>query len=256
MNKYTRWYNQIIENARSRTIDGYVEKHHIKPRSLGGSDAIDNVVALTAREHFICHWLLIKITAGEDRYKMINALRMMRAEKAGQQRYATKLTSRVYENIKQEYSKLQSERTCGEKNPMWGKTHTDEACKNISQKNTGKKLTKEQIARQVAAQTGRKRAQFSDEWRAKLSKAKKGENNNRYGVVVSEETKRKISERLSGRMQDPEVVARRAEKQRSLNLKREKKLCPHCDNLIAVNGYTRWHGDNCKFNMKDHADNQ
>jgi hypothetical protein len=29
-------------------------------------------------------------------------------------------------------------------------------------------------------------------------------------------------------------------------LKREKKLCLHCHELVAVNGYARWHGDNCK----------
>ena len=28
--------------------------------------------------------------------------------------------------------------------------------------------------------------------------------------------------------------------------KREKKLCPHCDRLIAVNTYPRFHGEKCK----------
>ena len=37
------------------------------------------------------------------------------------------------------------------------------------------------------------------------------------------------------------------EKARDLARKvKPKKLCPHCDQLIAVNGYARWHGDNCK----------
>lgn len=247
MNKYTRWYNQIIENSRNRIIEGYFEKHHITPRSLGGSDNIENIVLLTAREHFICHWLLTKMTDKEDHWKMINALRMMRAEKQGQQRYKTAITSRVYESLKKEYSILQSERNRGEKNPMWGKTHTIEARKIISQKNTGKKLTEEQIARQIAAQTGRKRQPFSKEWKENLSAASTGENNSRYGVVVSEETRTKISEAMKGRKQDPAMVAQRAEKQRSLNMKREKKQCPHCNKLVAVNGYARWHGDNCKL---------
>ena len=243
MDKYTRWYNQIVERARFRITEDYTETHHILPRSLGGSDDIDNVVELTAREHFICHWLLVKMTTGEAHYKMLNALRMMRAEKPGQKRYQTAITSRVYESIKQEYSRLQSERIRGENNPMWGKTHTEEARQAISEKNTGKKLTEEQIARQVAAQTGRKRAPFTEEWRAKMAEKKKGENNPRFGVELSEATRQKIGDRIRGRKQTPEEKARRAEANRGKT--KPKILCPHCNQMIAVNTYPRWHGDRC-----------
>jgi hypothetical protein len=174
---------------------------------------------------------------------MLNALRMMRAEKHGQQRYETKITARVYESIKTEYSRLQSERIRGEKNPMWGRTHTEEARKTISEKNTGKKLTKEQIARQVAAQTGRKRVPFTEEWRAKMAAKKKGENNPRFGIELSEETRRKIGDKIRGRKQTPEEKARRAEANRGKV--KPKILCPHCNQMIAVNTYPRWHGARC-----------
>jgi hypothetical protein len=244
MNKYTRWYNQIVANAQNRITEGYTERHHIQPRSLGGADTADNLVELTAREHFICHWLLTKMTAGEDRYKMINALRMMRAEKEGQQRYDTAITSRVYETIKKEYAKLQSERFSGKNNPMYGRTHTEEAKRAIKEKNTGKKLTEEQVARQVAAQTGRKRSPFSEEWRAKMSESKQGEKNNRYGIQVSEETKQKIREKAIGRKQSEETIRKKADAIRGKT--KPKKLCPHCGEMIAVNTYSRWHGDDCR----------
>jgi ribosomal protein S27AE len=243
MNKYTRWYNQIVKNAQNRVIQGYTERHHIQPRSLGGADSADNLVELTAREHFVCHWLLTKMTTGEAHYKMLNALRMMRAEKAGQQRYDTAITSRVYESIKQEYSQLQSERIRGEKNPMWGRTHTEEARRVISEKNTGKRLTEEQVARQVAAQTGRKRSPFSDEWRANMAKKKQGENNPRFGAVVSDSTKEKMREKATGRKQSAETIQKKADAIRGI--KREKKLCPHCGQMIAVNTFSRWHGEAC-----------
>ena len=121
MNKYNKWYNQIIDRAKGRVLKPPFERHHIKPRSLGGTDDRENIAFITPREHFICHWLLIKMTTGEDHYKMLNALRMMRAENPGQKRYQTKITSRVYESIKLEYARLQSDRIRGEKNPMWGK---------------------------------------------------------------------------------------------------------------------------------------
>jgi len=99
-NKYTRWYNSIISSAQNRNTNGYVEKHHIVPKSLGGNNKKENLVALTAREHFICHWLLTKMTSGQDKMKMCMALVMMRAGHKHHQRYDTKLTSRVYDSIK------------------------------------------------------------------------------------------------------------------------------------------------------------
>jgi len=100
-NKYTKWYYQIINNAQNRKIKGYVEKHHIEPRSLGGSDYPNNLVPLTAREHFVCHWLLAKMVEGQFKHKMLYALSMMKAENKKQKRYHTKITSRVYESLKQ-----------------------------------------------------------------------------------------------------------------------------------------------------------
>ena len=49
MNKYKTWYNSITTNAKNRTVDGYVERHHIIPVSLGGSNNKENLVDLTAR---------------------------------------------------------------------------------------------------------------------------------------------------------------------------------------------------------------
>ena len=73
-NRYTRIYNALVENARSRMLEGYTEKHHIVPRALGGTDDPHNIVALTAREHFVVHRLLVRMTHGQARYKMISAL--------------------------------------------------------------------------------------------------------------------------------------------------------------------------------------
>jgi hypothetical protein len=126
---------------------------------------------------------------------------------------------------------------------MWGKTHTEEARRAISEKNTGKKLTEEQVARQVAAQTGRKRKPFSEEWRKKMSEAHRGEKNHRFGVKVSEETKQKQREKALGRKQSAETIQKKADAIRGRA--KPKMLCPHCQKMIAVNTYPRWHGPNC-----------
>lgn len=68
-NKYTKCYYNIIERAKSRNLpkEIYSERHHIIPRSIGGSNHSDNLVNLTAREHFICHLLLPRMLDGMEK---------------------------------------------------------------------------------------------------------------------------------------------------------------------------------------------
>ena len=58
---YQKIYEELINSRKDRILDGYTEKHHIIPKSLGGSNCADNMIQLTAREHFVAHWLLWKI---------------------------------------------------------------------------------------------------------------------------------------------------------------------------------------------------
>jgi len=221
MNKYTKYYNRIIENRKQNPIlNVYTETHHIIPRSLGGSNADENLVNLTAREHFICHWLLTKMYAGESRGKMINALYMMQAKNPNQKRYKSKITARIYSKLREEYVEY------------------------ISKLNTGRIQPPEEKEKQLKAQIGRKREPFSKEWREKLSNAKKGENNTRYGVIVSEETRKKISDKIRGRIHTKEEIERR--RIANLGKTREKILCSYCNQHISVNTYPRWHGEKCK----------
>jgi hypothetical protein len=67
----------IIGRGQTRIFDGYTERHHIVPRSLGGSNSASNISKLTAREHFIVHLLLVKITKGPELRKMCYALHKM-----------------------------------------------------------------------------------------------------------------------------------------------------------------------------------
>ena len=67
---YVKIYFQIIEKAQKENRESYLELHHIIPKCIYGENLLDerlfnkginhesNLVYLTAREHFVAHWLL------------------------------------------------------------------------------------------------------------------------------------------------------------------------------------------------------
>lgn len=105
-------------------IDGeYFEIHHIIPKSLGGSNLVNNLAILTAREHFICHWLLVKMyVKGTKEYdKMLNAFWRMQSTNEYHNRY---IFSRAYDHLRKEFAnrigKLTSVSQRGTRNSQYG----------------------------------------------------------------------------------------------------------------------------------------
>lgn len=97
VNKYSIWYFNIILRALQRqTVDGYTENHHYIPKSFGGLDT----VPLSAKEHFICHLLLVKMFEGEYKSKMSWAILCMQ----GNKKYSKNINSLLYESIKSNLS--------------------------------------------------------------------------------------------------------------------------------------------------------
>lgn len=190
-NKYTKLYYQIITPTLNRELNTYKELHHIIPRSLGGTDDKDNLTYLTAREHFICHWLLVKMTEGQARSKMIYALQGMRAQNDSQQRYETKITSRVYEHYRIEHARIHSETMKGK--PAWNKGRKLEGEELERQRERNKnrcidpiKQAEGQLKR-ISKVTGQTR---TDDTKKLMSLAKKGKPKGPH----SEEHRKAISE--------------------------------------------------------------
>ena len=99
---YQKIYNQIIKKAKTRQNTGYIEKHHIIPKCLGGSNKKENLVELTAREHFLCHMLLCEIYPNENKLKY--ALYLMSIGKQKHKTVNYQISSRTYDRLKQEHS--------------------------------------------------------------------------------------------------------------------------------------------------------
>lgn len=103
MNYSELYYNVILqatlENRKKIKGGTYYERHHIVPRCMGGSNEKENLVLLTAREHFLCHYYLIQIHP--ESKKLLYALWGMCNQVSGN-------NLRDYSNI-EEYSKIYNE---------------------------------------------------------------------------------------------------------------------------------------------------
>lgn len=173
-NKYSKWYYNIINNAKTKKYEDYSEVHHLIPRSLGGTNKKSNLIRLSAREHFICHLLLTKMTYGKYKQKMIFALKaMIHIKRKYQFRHLTN-NSRIFEYCRTEYSKAMSLR----RKSYTGWHHSEETKEKIRQSNRNKIIPQEQ--------------------RDKISNTLKGSIPAFKGCKHTPETLKFISEKLKG----------------------------------------------------------
>jgi len=216
-NKYTSIYYRIIDNSRNRILpkEVYKERHHIIPKSLGGTNSVDNLVWLTGREHLICHLLLVRMTEGKFKSKMISAAwSMANLENNNQTR--KKLNARQYSSLREQFSKTHSIRMKNN-NPM----HDP----NV------RKIYDNAIVKRgkTSGMTGKKHSSNSTD---KIREANKGQ-------FVPVEKRLAASEFHSNRS------AELTDKYRKIHASNHK--CEHCGKLANPGTYARWHGQNCKL---------
>ena len=171
---YQKIYDDLINSARLRPnhkwLNGYTEQHHIVPKSMGGTNDSCNLVRLTAREHFIAHWLLWRIHRTS---KMAYAFKRMCTGHEQGRRY---VPSRGY----------------------------IVARKAVVEALTGRSPSVATLLKRSIALKGRKLLPRSLETRLKISKKLSG----RKIGPMSEEQKVKLSKAMKGRKQTPEHRAK------------------------------------------------
>ena len=134
---YLNRYNKFIDSLKEQKIDGYFEIHHIVPRSMGGSNEKDNLIKLTARQHFIAHWMLWKAYSG----KMMHAFFMMAKICDGEKRY-NKLNGKTYQKLTEDFRKDNSIRHKGNKYAL-GYRWSEEEKQNLREKRALQIIPKE-----------------------------------------------------------------------------------------------------------------
>jgi hypothetical protein len=144
---YKRIYDEfIVDRLSKQDFEGYAEKHHIKPRSLGGSDEADNIIRLTASDHFFAHALLARIYKGKMVYALLQMLNFERRNSNKQTRMhyqyvRSNLKLSEEHKLKISISNIGKHDNSGENNPMYGKTHTNQV-KGILSKCCTKRFSK------------------------------------------------------------------------------------------------------------------
>lgn len=107
---YKNLYEKFIYTRQKRSLDesNIIEIHHILPRCLGGSDDSNNLIKLTAREHFLAHLLLHRAYPNHIGLKKALAA-MFKGDK--RQQLNRSFNSRFYQLIKEKvYAKCPSKK--------------------------------------------------------------------------------------------------------------------------------------------------
>lgn len=231
--KYYNWYCNIVTKNKSRKYSKGcgLEKHHIFPHSMGGTDDNDNMVSLTTREHFICHLLLVKmLKPGQNRHKMLFALNMIRAHDF-HERY---FNSRLYAKYRKEFQEAHSIRMI----EYMSIPENRERLKNrVVSLETRKKISDKARVQDRTNQPLGKRA----------LRAENRTENQKKAAIKHGNKRRGISNGLKG------IPTGRPAWNKGMKLPGIKcgidieYTCPHCGKVGFGNGMMRWHFDNCSI---------
>ena len=130
---------------------------------------------------------------------------------------------------------------------------TEESNKKISEFHKGKPKSAEHKEKIRISNLGKKRAPRSEEYKAKMSKAKSGEGNGRYGLEVSNETRKKISEANKGNTAHNKGVPMSPEMKARISATKAANAkyitCEHCGKTCIEKMHKRFHGNRCRSRL-------
>lgn len=189
---YQKIYNDICKRGQERILpkDVYTEKHHIVPKCLGGTNEKSNLTILTAREHFLVHYILTRIYPNNS--KIWYGLFMLLGGTSQQKENRHTPDSRIFEEARIKRSEMFSGKNhiqyfhTGERHPQFNKKKSAEFCQGVSErtKNYWAKRRESKIINLNEDDT------LVNEV---LPKGKKsGENNPFFGKTHSEKTRQQI----------------------------------------------------------------
>lgn len=192
--KHTRFletYVRLINRALKEKPEGYVERHHIVPKSMGGSNDETNIIKLTPKQHFVAHHLLWRAFRDNASARSFHFL-------CHRLNFTGKISAREYDKSKRDLT-VSSETREKLRNSLIGRPrrpHTDETKAKMSKSRTGMVYSDETKMRMSKSASMRKRKPHTEESKAKMKEAafERERVKKAAGYVVSEDTRKKLSD--------------------------------------------------------------
>lgn len=236
---YQKIYDNLIQDAtKNPKADTYKEKHHIVPLCMGGNDSQNNLIFLTARQHYIAHWLLYKIHKTSS---LLYAWHCMSRVGIGQKDRL--MNSHHFKRCRKERKKLLSEQSKGSKNNFYGKSHTQESIQKMLESRNLAYSTNSELkekTRQILSATCKKT--FSDVPKTAEQRKRIGRKNM---VMLANIHTKEIVRVQKNNEYDPKVWVN----MRCVFPENKNVGCKHCDIRTTASNIKRWHNENCKHKL-------
>jgi len=261
---YKKCYENLIKTRkllnRKKGKEVYYENHHIIPRCLGGTNEKDNLVLLTAKEHYIAHLLLLYCYEdGKIKQKLSYALFQMCRRNKQHQRITS---TREFEKAR----KLMSENSKGEYGAFYGKTHSDEFKRYRKEQWTG---ANNPVYIYGVWNKGMKMPLMSEDEKKKISERVKNFYKTEKGLKQIETNRKKCKENFFRKPKTEEQIKKLSiaskaywesltdeEKKKKISNRKSIKgvkqkilVCPTCGKKGGTT-MKRWHFDRCPQKIK------
>lgn len=219
--------------------------NHIVPRSFGGTNEEENLILLTAQEHFIAHLLLAEFSIGEEKSHMIYALNLMIHGKKGNLNVSAKQYNHLKSLLKLGKSDIvrnnmsAAQKKWRDENPR--KIVPDEVKEKMSESHKGKIKNQEHIDKIFEKRKNNGEAWHNEETKNKISQTlkkryesgeikpshtfEKGSKpwNSDPNRKFSDESKEKMRQSHLGKKLTKEQIEKRSETRRKNGWNKKKK---------------------------------
>ena len=252
---YKKHYDLLIERGKNRMIEGYVEKHHIIPRCMGGGDERENLVQLTPEEHYVAHQLLMRIYPSVT--GLAYATQMMTIHHT-----ESRTTNKLFGWIRKKCALSMSESTKrwqkenGHPRGMAGKKHTDLIKTQIGE--SVRKIKNDTVGIRIYAynidgtfykefRTLTECAEHLNSTPINVSTTAQG----LHGICKGKQLRFTYSDAIDSYIKAKPLKNKKKSRDHIENMKKsfaKRYSCIHCGFESRKNSITRYHNENCKHN--------
>lgn len=254
---YKKHYELLINRGKNRMLSGYVERHHIIPKCMGGTDDVENLVQLTPEEHYLAHQLLIKMYPTIP--GLAHAAQLMTVHQTDG-RTTNKLFGWIRKKCGEDASVKMKKWHKENEHPkgMLGKKHD---VNNIGNITAG--IKQSALQKRVKVHAYNLDGSFYKTYSSLVECAKDLNTNasnvkytmeGRFGHCRGKQLRASYAETIPAYVKSNTLLGKKKSTEHIENQKKSlaiKHTCIHCGHVSGKSAITRFHNDNCKHKTKE-----